>query len=108
MTWWDAHDGTQIRAVEYGHHPLTALAMDRHGASLVVGSADATVHMWGYEAGAVRAVARGHSGGVTALALSPDGRTVVAGDAHGGVFVWDWPSPSGVTEAVDASACSGE
>lgn len=91
MTWWDAHDGMQIRAVEYGHQPLTALTMDSEGASLIVGSADATVQLWGYEGGAVQAVAKGHSGGVAALALSPDGRTVVAGDVHGGLFVWDMP-----------------
>lgn len=91
MTWWDALDGTQIRAVEHGRHPLTALTMDSHGTSLVVGSADGTVHVWGYEQGAVQAVSKGHSGGVTAVALSPDRHTIVAGDAHGGLFVWDWP-----------------
>ena len=100
VTWWDAHDGTQIRAMEHGHHPLTALTMDTQGTSLIVGGADATVHVWKYEEGCMHAVSAGHSGGVTAVALSPDGRTIVAGDAHGGLFVWDWPQEERAEEVL--------
>lgn len=89
VTWWEAFDGAQIRAIEaVSTHPLTALTIDRTGDTLVLGSADKTVQMWGYDAGAVWATERRHCAPVTAVARSPDGATVVSGDERGALLVW--------------------
>src|SRR5205823_5523951 len=66
-----------------------AVALSRDGETVLTGSADKTVRLWGVATGKQIGLPRRHHGGVLAVTLSLDGYTVLTGSTDGRARLWD-------------------
>jgi WD40 repeat protein len=74
-----------------GRSPVLRLAGSPDGRLLAVGDSAGGVRLWDLDAGAERAVLRGHTWAVYGLTFSPDGTLLLSGGADGTVYLWDVP-----------------
>lgn len=88
LTYWDAADASAIRVVEAAEEALTCLDIDRSGATLVLGGADAVVRVFDYDTGVERARGMAHSGAVNRARISPDNRFIISAGEEGAICIW--------------------
>jgi WD40 repeat protein len=100
---WDTATGTQRLTINGHSDAVTAVAFSRDGQFLVSGSADNTILVWDFMAGAQQPdhVLKGHIWGVSSVAFSPDAKLVVSTSEDGTMRVW-----SGAV-SVDESVMEG-
>src|SRR5579883_1901389 len=77
-----------------GGHQSTvySVALSADGTTLVSGSSDRTIKVWGLASGRELRSLTGHQDGVNSVALSADGTTLVSGSSDRTIKVWDLAS----------------
>ena len=93
LTYYDAHNGSTLRALEVGEGAVSSVALDASGEVLVTGGSDQLVKLWRFVEGQPLAEGRGHSGQVERVRFSPDGKTVVSVGGEGAICVWSTKAP---------------
>src|ERR1035441_10297664 len=68
---------------------VTSMAVTPDGRSVISGSHDTTVRVWGLESGRLLRTLEGYTGRVSSVAVTPDGRSVISGSSDRTVRVWD-------------------
>jgi WD40 repeat protein len=92
----------KIACVSQGHFldKVKSLALSPNGQRVVLGFADATVHVWGETSG----VLQGHLSRVESVAISPDGTQIASGSADETIRVWDIRAGSAFTYQDNSNA----
>ena len=69
--------------------PVMSVAISPDGNTIVSGSEDRSIGVWGLHDGLLRRTLAGHTGSVSSVAISPDGKTIVSGSMDGTIKLWD-------------------
>jgi hypothetical protein len=86
---------------------IARLALSADGATLASGSWDATVRLWEFKTGKLKATLEGHKGPVHRLAFSPDAKSLLSASEDRSTILWDvdsqkpkktWDEKDGVGE----------
>ena len=88
VRFWDLDSASASGPIIQGHsNMVTSVAFSPDGKSIVSGSGDSEVRLWGVDGSAGR-VLRGHEGRVTCVAFSPDGCRIVSGGNDTTLRLW--------------------
>jgi WD40 repeat protein len=109
LIWWDADQGSQIRAVDAHTKWIRRVAASRDGKVAASVADDMVCRLWDAETGKLLRELRGHKektpnhypSMLYACAFTPDGKHVATGDKVGHIVVWEVASgkPAATLEA---------
>lgn len=86
---WDVASGEILRRFEGHTAPVTTVAFNPDGKTILSGSSDMSLILWGLASGAEIQRFDGHTSAVNSVSLSADGKTALSGSADTSLILWD-------------------